>query len=149
MKRSRRLERALDALARERKTVQRDLAEVTARRTHVTRAISRLENCRDTVAETPVTKDGRLEADVYLVARDAEARLLRELETLKSRLERFDNEVTIPVQDRLHAAVVRERAMNTLIQRRRTAEEEENARRERKSMDDHALQRWHRTKAPE
>lgn len=143
------MDRALDALARDRKHVQRDLAEVMHRRAHVTQAIERLEDCRNSVAATAIVSDGRLNADIYLVARDAEARLLRELDTLRARLSRFDDEVTHPVQERLRGAMVQERALSTLIQRRRAAEEKENARRERRQMDEHALQRWRRNSTPE
>ncbi|MEL6186851.1 MAG: hypothetical protein AAFU79_19685 [Myxococcota bacterium] len=145
MKRTPRLERALEALAKERKLVQRDLAEVTMRRSTVTQAMERLERCRDSVSRTDLfDRGGRLRTDVYFVARAAEARMTEELGELRKRLERFDAEVTHPVQERLRRAAVRERAVETVVQKRRAEAERQEAEQERKRLDEHAQHVWRR-----
>lgn len=147
MKKTPRLERALEALAKERKLVQRDLAEVTMRRATVTRAIERLDRCRESVARTALfDEEGRLRTDVYFVARAAETRMTEELGELQKRLERFDAEVTTPVQDRLRKAAVRERAVETLVQKRRAEAQRQEAEQERKRLDEHAQHTWRRAR---
>jgi flagellar biosynthesis chaperone FliJ len=138
-----RLERALDALARERKTNQRDLGEVTARRARLTGALERLERCRGAVEETSVVDpSGRLNRDMYLVSRGAEDRLTREMEGLTERLRRFDDEVTHPVRERLRASAIREKSVETLVERRRRSEAADRDRRERLALDELAAYRW-------
>lgn len=138
-----RLERALEALSRERKHVQRDLAEVSARRARLTGAIERLRECRDAIAETQIVDpSGRLDRDMYLVSRGAEDRMTREMAGLSTRLEQFDREITSPVQERLRAAAVRERSVETLVERRARSEQAERERVERLALDELASFRW-------
>lgn len=145
MKKKGRLARALDALAMERRRVQRDLTEVIHRRTRLSTAVDRLDACRETVAATPVLREGGdLDPDLYLVARTAEARLLQEKQQLLGRLERFDREITQPVRERLKEASVRERAVSTLLRRRQEAELSRQVRTESHAMDEMAARRWQR-----
>lgn len=138
-----RLERALDALSRERKHVQRDFSEVSARRARLTTAIERLRECRDTVTETKlVDPTGRLDRDMYLVSRGAEDRITKEVGDLETRLTQFDREITEPVKERLRAAAIREKSVQTLVERRARSARVEEERRERVELDELASFRW-------
>lgn len=148
VKKAPRLERALHALARERSHVQRDLTEVQNRRAVMSNAVDRLNKCRSAVAETAIVDDeGRLNPDVFLVARTAEARMTEEITTLNARIQRFDEEITIPVQERLKAAAVREKAVETLVGRRRDQARRQDWRRETLEMDEFARLRWRNLKS--
>lgn len=138
-----RLERALDALASERQRVQRDLQLVDERRRRLTGALSRLGDCRATVSQTPFVDDaGSFDRGLYLVARTAEARMTRELDELGQRLGQFDREITDPVRERLKEASQRERAVDTLLERRRNAERLRRERRESRELDEFAQRTW-------
>lgn len=114
----------------------------------MTRAMDRLHQCREEVARTDVVDaNGRLDRDMYLVARTAEARMTQEIANLGGRLDRFDKEITQPVRERLRAAVVRERAVETLVVRRAELLQQEIEKRENLVMDEHARLRWRAARA--
>ena len=143
MERTNRLERALDALSRERKRWQREMVEVTGRRSALSSAIERLEGCRNAVLRTSILDEsGALRCDLYLVARSAETRIATEIKELEGRLATFDKEVTGPMEERLRAAAVRERAVETIVTKRKTLVQKEVEQKELAQMDEHAQIRW-------
>lgn len=138
-----RLKRALDALSKERQRVQRDMHLVNERRKRMSAAIGRLDQCREAIGSTPtIDAAGRFDRYLFLVAREAEARMTREMAELDGRLQHFDREITDPVQQRLWEANQRERAVDTLLERRRQAERLELEKGESLALDEFAQRRW-------
>ncbi len=119
------------------------------RRDRFTTALERLDACRDTALKNPVIDDyGRLDRDLYLVSRVATERITQELTELGGRLRRFDQEITNPVEERLRAAAVRERAVKTLVEQRRASMQKAFERRERLDLDELAQRRWQGRRPP-
>ncbi|MBX2811634.1 MAG: hypothetical protein KTR25_07485 [Myxococcales bacterium] len=140
---NRRLVRALNALSQERKQRQRELAEVQGRRGQLSSAIARLNDCSEAAIKTAVLDDdGNFDANLYLVARTAESRLALEIDLLEKRLENFDKNVTAQVEDRLRTSAIRERAVETLISRQKTAAKKEQSHRDLREMDEYGRNRW-------
>lgn len=144
-----RLARALDALAKERQRVQRDMQQVNDRRARMTGAITRLAECRDAVGSTALVDDqGCFDPELYLVSRTAEARMNREIEELGGRLDHFDREVTETVRSRLKEAAQREKAVGTLLERRLRSESDRVERAESRDLDEFAQRNWIRKQGP-
>lgn len=107
--------------------------------------MDRLRDCRETAARTETTDAaGNFDAQLFLVTRNADSRMAGELAHLNERLETFDREITTPVRDRLRTAAVRERAVETLVDRRRALAERERMRQEGLQLDEHGQHSWRR-----
>lgn len=127
--------------------MQRDMHLVNDRRSRMADAIERLGRCRETVGTTTtVDLEGRFDRNLYLVIREAEARMTREIAALDGRLAHFDREITHPVQQRLFEANQRERAVGTLLERRRQAAARERERIEAQNLDEFAQRKWQANK---
>lgn len=138
-----RLARALDALSRERKQRQRELAEIQVRRGLISSSIERLAGCIKATAKTAVVdENGKFDAKLYLVAITAETRLAHEINELEERLVAFDRNVTCQVEERLRASAVREQAVETLVSRQKTVAKQQQEHRELRQMDECARNRW-------
>lgn len=143
MTRKNRLERALDALSRERQLRQIEMAQISSRREQITTSIQQLKETREaTISTAVVDNNGHFSPSTYLVARTAEARMSVELDQLGSRLEKFDHEITDVVQDRLRASAVREKAVETLLTKQKAVAQRALEKREIRQMDECAQNRW-------
>ncbi len=149
MKKFPRLNRALDALNKEKMVVQKDMAEGNARRSKMTDAIETLRQRLDEIAEVPPTNEaGQFDPHKFALLREAETRINKEITLLTEQLAKFDKEVTAPVQERLQEASVQAKAVETLLDRKTENAAYEQRKQEGKDMDEIAQLRWHARNLP-